>query len=229
MNINNTKLTVLKKLNPSLEIESVFSSSFNEYGKILNLNCRDKLLKKLDSETQIPNKGNIYTPFVRNWEDKETVDEIFPYFNEKIEIGYCNGQNTSLNALEWHCCDEINIYATDAILFLAKLTDFDKEQKIDSSKVKTFFVPKNTAILLLKSTLHFSPCKVDQGGFKAIIILSNLTNTELKNTTILGNEKYKEFLFKKNKYIICHKDFSTLTVQNVKANLVGKNLNLKIL
>ena len=230
MTNQNLTLTKLQTLNPSLFIESVFSPSFTNYGKILELNCSKDLISKLEKDTSIPDKGNVYIPYIREWEDSKIFNEISPHFNEDIEIGYCNGQNTELNALEWHSCNEINIYSTPVVLFLAKLKNLDNNFKLDSKKVKTFYVPKNTAILLYNSTLHFAPCKVEKDGFKAIIILSNLTNTELENNKVnfTVDKKYEQFLFKNNKFIICHKDATSLTKQSVKPNIIGTNLKLTI-
>jgi len=230
--LTNKNLTLMKlqTLNPSLFIESVFSPSFTKYGKILDLNCSKDLISKLDKDTTIPEKGNVYIPYIREWENDKIFNEISSHFDEEIEIGYCNGQNTELNALEWHSCNEINIYSTPVVLFLAKLSDLDDNFKIDSSKVKTFYVPKNTAIVLYNSTLHFAPCKVEKEGFKAIIILSNLTNTELEENNVKFNvdKKYEQFILKNNKYIICHKDATYLTKQGVKPNIIGTNLKLTI-
>ncbi len=230
MQNENSTLQKLKKLNPSINIISVFDKTFSSFGQILNLNCTSKLLSKLENNTEIPNSGNIYKPFVRDWEDEEIVKELSPFYDKKIEIGYCNGQNTKLNALEWHNCDEINIYSRDVVLFLSTLDDLDNSFSLNSKNVKTFFIPKNTAILLYKTTLHFSPCKVNKDGFKAIIILEDQTNTEIDNssTSIEDDNPFNSLIFKKNKYIICHKDATNLINQNVQANIKGVNLTLNI-
>lgn len=228
----NSTLKNLQKLNPTLNIESVFEKSFLEYGNILNLKCQNDLISKLNKDTDIPENGNIYKAFIREWEDKEIIDELSSYYEDKIEIGYCNGQNTALNALEWHNCDEINVYSTDVVLFLAKVKDLNKSYSLDSKDVKAFYVPKNTSILLFKDTLHFSPCKTEKSGFKAIIVLSDYTNTELEEDESLklknSSNIIDSLIFKKNKYLICHKDATHLTKQGVKANITGSNYNLNI-
>ena len=232
MTSTDTKLTHLQTLNPELNIESIFQDSFIKYGSILDLKCKDNLITKLEKDTTIPETGNIYKPFVREWEEKEIKSELSHLYDEAIEIGYCNGQNTKLNALEWHNCNEVNVYGTDVVLFLAKLDDLSDDYNLESSKIKTFFVPKNTSILLFNDTLHFSPCKVDKGGFKAIIILSDATNTELEASDIAyinkSNKNLDSLILKKNKFIICHREAANLIQQNVKANINGINLSLNI-
>ena len=39
----------------------------------------------------------------------------------EIQIGYCNGHNSMLNALEYHKSSEINVAATDAVLLLGSI------------------------------------------------------------------------------------------------------------
>ncbi|NCD05460.1 MAG: hypothetical protein EOL97_05025 [Spirochaetia bacterium] len=61
----NSTLKNLQKLNPTLNIESVFEKSFLEYGNILNLKCQNDLISKLNKDTDIPENGNIYKAFIR--------------------------------------------------------------------------------------------------------------------------------------------------------------------
>lgn len=53
-----------------------------------------------------------------------------------IQIGYCNGHNSKLNALEYHRDSEINIAATDMILMLGLLTDVNDDYIYDTANVK---------------------------------------------------------------------------------------------
>lgn len=226
------KLVRTQKLNKELNIKSVFDESFTPYGKPISLKTQKALINFLDKDTLIPEKGNIYIPSVEEWEKENIVEELSPYFKKEVQIGYCNGQNTHLNALEWHNCDEINVYATDAVLFLATIEDLDENFILDESKIKSFFVPKNTSILLYNTTLHYSPCKVNPSGFKAIIVLEKDTNTDIdkesKQLLEKSEDRYKSLILKKNKYIICHKDATTLTLQNVKVGIKGQNLKVNI-
>ena len=100
--------------------------------------------------------------------------------NMPIEIGYCNGQNSTLNGLEYHIGSEINVAVTDLVLMLGKLQDVDNYQ-YKTEDVEIFFVKKGTALQLYETTLHFSPSKTDLKGFKCIVILPRGTNEPLKN------------------------------------------------
>ena len=42
-----------------------------------------------------------------------------------IQIGYCNGPNSTLNGLEYHKSSEINIAITDMVLLLGKVQEVE--------------------------------------------------------------------------------------------------------
>ena len=54
-----------------------------------------------------------------------------------IQIGYCNGSNVKLNALEYHRSSEIDIAVTDLILLLGCQQDI-KEDTYDTALVEAF-------------------------------------------------------------------------------------------
>lgn len=78
----------------------------------------------------------IYVPSV---EELEAVPEA-KTFSERvfgglpIQIGYCNGNNHKLNAVEYHRNSEINIAVTDMILLLGWLPDVTDEFTYDTAK-----------------------------------------------------------------------------------------------
>ena len=57
-----------------------------------------------------------------------------------VQIGYCNGHNSKLNAVEYHRSSEINVAATDAILILGLLADVAEDFTYDTSKMEAFLV-----------------------------------------------------------------------------------------
>lgn len=52
----------------------------------------------------------------------EEIKDIF-YGELQIQMGYCNGHNVMLNALEYHRSSEINVAATDVILLVGLVAD----------------------------------------------------------------------------------------------------------
>ena len=59
-----------------------------------------------------------------------------------IQIGYCNGHNCMLNALEYHRSSEVNVAATDAVLMLGSQQDITKDLLMTRQRWKRFwFLP----------------------------------------------------------------------------------------
>ena len=96
-----------------------------------------------------------------------------------MQVGYCNGHNSKLNALEYHRSSEINVAATDAILMLGCQQDVEEDFTYDTSKVEAFLVPAGTAVEVYATTLHYAPCGVDGKGFQVAIVLPRGTNYPL--------------------------------------------------
>ena len=104
-----------------MRIKSVFSHSFEKYGKVLTGYDVTDLLKKLDETTKKPADSVIYEPGDAGLESLPIAKELSDnaYGGMPIQIGYCNGYNTKLNCLEYHRGSEINIPANDVVLLLA--------------------------------------------------------------------------------------------------------------
>ena len=83
-----------------MQIKSVTDSAFRKYGRVLNLEVPD-LLKRL-AETPLP-QDVIYvasSPELEACAEYETIrDSVFG--GMPIQIGYCNGNNHKLNAVEY--------------------------------------------------------------------------------------------------------------------------------
>ncbi len=93
--------------------------------------------------------------------------------------------------------------------------------------VKVFFVEKGTAIEMYQTTLHLSPCRVSDIGFKDVVILPRGTNTPLNNggadEAAIGEER---LLLQKNKWVIAHPDREPLIKQGAYPGLLGENKKL---
>ena len=136
------------------------------------------------------------------------------------QTGYCYGYSSFLNALEWHTCSEVNIAVTPLVLMLA--TRFDlKDNKLDASQVKAFYVPAGTAIEVYATTLHFCPCQVEDTGFGCVVGL-------LKGTNLPHEEEREDkFLFRKNKWLIAHNGNAGLLARGAVPGISGENYQLQ--
>lgn len=165
-----------------MEILSVNSPEFRRYGRVIEHVDFTGLVDAM-KKTPIP-AGVDYLPSVPELEATSAMKALQDtvYGEMPIQIGYCNGHNELLNALEYHRDSEINVAATDAILMLGLLTEVEKDFTYDTSKVKAFLVPAGTAVEVYATTLHYAPCGVKGAGFQVAIVLPKGTNYPLKTT-----------------------------------------------
>ena len=142
-----------------MKIKPVFNHAFEKYGKILKGYDVTDLLKKLDDTTKKPENAVIYEPGDAGLESLPIAKEFSDnaYGGMPVQVGYCNGNNTKLNCLEYHRGSEINIPSNDIVLLLAPLQAV-KNGKLDTALVEAFYVPKGTPVLIYETTLHYAPC-----------------------------------------------------------------------
>lgn len=205
-------------------IKKVTDKDFKNYGQILkNYDCAE-LIEKM-KETPLPS-GVVYEPSVKELEDLKVAEELrVREFGElPIQIGYCNGNNHLLNAVEYHRSSEINVAVTDLILLLGCQQDIEYDYSYDTSKIEAFFVPAGTMIEVYATTLHYAPCNANDNGFKCVVVLPKDTNLPLENKVNKSGED--ALLFAKNKWLIGHKD-TDLGEQGAFIGLMGENISLK--
>jgi hypothetical protein len=205
-------------------IKKITDNEFKKYGQVLrNYDCSE-LLEKMKS-TPLPSDV-IYEPSIKELEDLKIAEQLrVREFGElPIQIGYCNGNNFMLNAVEYHRSSEVNVAVTDLILLLGWQQDIEEDYTYATSNIEAFLVPAGTAIEVYATTLHYAPCNANEGGFRCVVVLPKDTNLSLENK----NEKFGEdaLLFAKNKWLIGHKD-TDLGQQGAFIGLVGENISLK--
>lgn len=163
-----------------MKILSVNDAVFQKYGRVVTNVDFTELIQAM-KETPIPDDV-VYEPSVESLEALPVMQALSEttYGEMLIQIGYCNGHNTKLNALEYHRDSEINVAATDAILMLGLLQDVEADHTYDTSKVEAFLVPAGTAVEVYATTLHYAPCGVDGNGFQVTVVLPRGTNYPLK-------------------------------------------------
>ena len=214
------------ELNPGLNIKSLDQESFREYGKVITGYDFVGLIDWMARKTPIPEEGNLYiasVPELEQFDVKENLEKGF-YGEMPIQIGYCNGRNSTLNGLEYHMGSEINIAVTDLILILGKLQDVaDGQYDIENADI--FFIPKGTVVQLYETTLHFAPCKTNADGFKCIVVLPRGTNEPLENDKVVYGDR---FLFARNKWLLAHPERKALMEKNAWPGITGINIKINI-
>lgn len=185
-----------------MEIYSVTDERFRKYGKIIKDIDFSSLIKAMEEKTPLP-KDVAYVPGFEPLESLPVMEELtVKTFGElPIQIGYCNGHNSMLNALEYHRSSEVNVAATDAILILGSQQDITEDFTYDTAKAEAFLLPKGTAVEIYATTLHYAPCGVEGAGFKVTIVLPKGTNLDLEK----GHDKGEDgHLTAKNKWLLGH-------------------------
>lgn len=211
----------LKLKNPDLPLYSVLDPEFAPYGRVIT-DIDSKSLIEEAKKIALPEEGSAYTPSIEEFEKLPIKDEMQGRFFGALDaqIGYCYGHNSFLNALEWHIGSEINVAVTPFVLFLALQSDI-RDNKMDSSSVKAFYVPEGTTVEVYESVLHFCPCETSEAGFGCVVGL--LKGTNIPHETPVADK----VLFKKNKYLIAHNENTGLIEKGIVAGISGKNLELK--
>ena len=204
-----------------MEIQKVTDTSFGRYGKVVSEFSFEKILKEME-HTPLP-RDVVYVPSVEEMEAlPEAVDVSRKGFGGlPIQIGYCNGDNHKLNALEYHRSSEIDIAATDLILLLGCQQDIEADDTYDTSKVEAFFVPAGTAVELYATTLHYAPCSAQEGGFRCVIVLPKGTNEDLPFEAAKDGEN--RLLTAVNKWLIAHEEAG---IEGAFCGLKGENVEV---
>ena len=101
-----------------MELIRVDDSEFRAYGRVLEGYDVSEILKEMGN-TQLP-EGVDYVASVPELERTQAAKELADgiYGQMEIQIGYCNGHNRKLNALEYHRDSEVNIAVNDLVLLL---------------------------------------------------------------------------------------------------------------
>ena len=187
-----------------MQIYSVTDPKFKKYGKVVEGVDFSELIAKMEECTPLP-EGVEYVPGLAELEALPAAKELSVkvYGEMPIQVGYCNGHNCMLNALEYHRDSEINIAATDAILMLGWQPDITDDFTYDTSLVEAFLVPKGTAVEVYATSLHYAPCGVDGNGFQVAIVLPKGTNYDLPAAKLKAEGEDK-LITAVNKWLIGH-------------------------
>lgn len=204
-----------------MQIYEVTDPRFKKYGRVVKGVDFTSLIEAMEN-TPVPD-GVEYEPSVEVLEAAPAMAEIQKKcFGElPIQIGYCNGHNVMLNAVEYHRSSEINVAATDAVLMLGCQQDITEDFTYDTSLMEAFKVPKGVAVELYATTLHYAPCSCQDEGFKVSVVLPKDTNLPLEDKHADCEDK---LITAKNKWLIGHAEGGLDAGAHI--GLVGKNLNL---
>ena len=205
-----------------MEIKNITEENFRKYGKILKGYDFEELLT-IREKMPMPTDDVVYVPSVEELEKCDVKKELENqmYGGLPIQIGYCNGSNNKLNAVEYHRSSEVDISVNGLILLLGKQEDIKEDYTYDTANIEAFYVPAKMAVELYATTLHYAPCTYNQeAGFRCVVVLPKDTNTEL---TFELSDGESRLMTAKNKWLIAHEDAK---IEGAFCGLIGENIEL---
>lgn len=215
----------LKKLqeeNPHIHIFDVRDNEFKKYGNVITQGTKE-ICHLTKACLEMPSEGSAYQAAVESLDTSEWAAR----FRRTVcggldeQIGVCYGHSDTLNALEWHTCSEFNVAVTEMVLMLAKKSDMDAQNRVDSGNIKAFYLHEGDMVEVYSDTLHFCPCEVVKSGFISIVGLQRGTNLPLEDAEKEG------LLWAKNKWLIAHEENMQLLHRGAYAGIFGENWKLK--
>ncbi|MBR3357438.1 MAG: DUF4867 family protein [Solobacterium sp.] len=224
---------MLKRLNEvnDVVIRDVNDPVFASYGRVVKgLDVRE-LTMYMENHTDIPENGNVYiasVPAMESFDVRKEIEAVC-YGGMSVQIGYCNGRNTTYNGFEYHKGSELNLAATDFMLVLAHVWQI-RNNTITPADAQVFYVPKGTLIEMYQTTLHLSPCRTNDAGFRCVVVLPKGTNTPLsdgeKQMRDANTDPESVLLLQKNKWVLAHPERKPLIDQGAHPGLIGENKEL---
>lgn len=201
------------------------SDEFSLYGDVItvgqvSMTGRQSLIDYFLKETEAPSEGNVYVadiPEIHKMTVAEEIRQALPY--DEIQYGYCHGNSTKVNALEWHDCEELILAVTDVVLYLGRpdfLEEVNGKSSFKTEKLVAVKLSAGEIVRLKPKILHFAPTKITEEPYRTMIVLKQGTNVPLHGTG-------KGHLFMTNKWLIAHKDRPDLIAKGAWPGVVGEN------
>ena len=208
-----------------MRIVDVNSEEFNRYGVVIKTSeisvaGRENLVAYLTTDTEAPVSGNVYVADDGAIHQMAVADEIKSVLAyDEVQFGYCHGNSSKVNALEWHECQELVLAATECALYLGHpeaLVTVEGHLNFDSKNLIAVQLKQGEIIRLEPRIMHFAPTKVTEDPYRTLIVLEKGTNTPLEH-------QGEGHLFMENKWLITHSDRQDLVEKGAWPGLVGLN------
>lgn len=210
-----------------MTIKPVTGRAFKPFGRVIKGYYLRSLIEEME-KTECPSDKVVYEPSVRSLEtlkiNRQLSEEA--YGGMPIQIGYCNGRNHLLNAVEYHRDSELNLACTDMILLVGKRQDIGRDYTYDTGKMQAFLVKKGTLVEIYSTTLHYAPISAgEHENFRCVVVLPRGTNEPLPACRGKAHTKEDQLLTHVNKWLIAHPE-SGLDKDGAFVGLKGENIRL---
>ena len=212
-----------------IKLIDIDNELFEDFGKVVDYDIlsnenRVAMSTYYKEQTEAPAEGNVYQADdaeAHGLKGVEILKKLAPY--DEAQVGYCHGNSTAVNALEWHEGSEVFYAATPCVLYLGHPRDLvETEGKLtfDTEKLVAVSLKAGDCIMLDSGVLHFAPVKITEEPFRSMIMLPKGTNTPLES-------KKEGHLFMNNKWLIAHGDRQDLVDKGAWPGVLGKNYDWK--
>lgn len=210
-----------------MTIKPVTGRAFKPFGRVIKGYYLRSLIEEME-KTECPSDKVVYEPSVRSLEtlkiNRQFSEEA--YGGMPIQIGYCNGRNHLLNAVEYHRDSELNLACADMILLVGKRQDIGRDYTYDTGKMQAFLVKKGTLVEIYSTTLHYAPISAgEHENFRCVVVLPRGTNEPLPACRGKAHTKEDQLLTHVNKWLIAHPE-SGLDKDGAFVGLKGENIRL---
>ena len=210
-----------------MTIKPVTGRAFKPFGRVIKGYYLRSLIEEME-KTECPSDRVVYEPSVRSLEtlkiNRQFSEEA--YGGMPIQIGYCNGRNHLLNAVEYHRDSELNLACTDMILLVGKRQDIGRDYTYDTGKMQAFLVKKGTLVEIYSTTLHYAPISAgEHENFRCVVVLPRGTNEPLPACRGKAHTKEDQLFTHVNKWLIAHPE-SGLDKDGAFVGLKGENIRL---
>ena len=204
-----------------IKIQNVNDAAYKRFGKVITDIELGDLLQAMEA-TPCPDDV-VYVASEAALEATKSAEKFQEIYYGKlpIQVGYCNGHNKKLNAVEYHRNSEINVAVTDLVLLIGHQQDIEADFTYDTANIEAFLVPAGTGIEVYATTLHYAPCHVNKSGFQCVVVLPRGTNTEIDFPMPKDGED--GLMTAKNKWLIAHEDAK---IEGAFNGLKGENITL---
>lgn len=205
-----------------MQIKNVTDREFKKYGKVLENYDFGELLDEL-AKIDMPADSVVYEPSVEVLEKCQVMKELENkmYGGLPIEIGYCNGNNSKLNAVEYHRSSEVDIAVNGLILLLGRQEDIGEDFTYDTANIEAFYLPAKMGVELYATTLHYAPCTAyGEDGFRCVIVLPKDTNLDID---VKYSDGESRLMTARNKWLIAHEEAN---IEGAFCGLKGKNIEV---
>ena len=210
-----------------MTIKPVTGRAFKPFGRVIKGYYLRSLIEEME-KTECPSDKVVYEHSVRSLEtlkiNRQFSEEA--YGGMPIQIGYCNGRNHLLNAVEYHRDSELNLACTDMILLVGKRQDIGRDYTYDTGKMQAFLGKKGTLVEIYSTTLHYAPISAgEHENFRCVVVLPRGTNEPLPACRGKAHTKEDQLLTHVNKWLIAHPE-SGLDKGGAFVGLKGENIRL---